>query len=158
MNQTQGMSAWRWLFLLEGLPSVISSVFVWFFLPDYPETASWLSTEEKDLAAHRLAEQGSHGGSKSLTWAEAKETLLEWRLWAHYCVRATSLVLWRDKEETDMTSRSTLVSRPRSPACLCLRHPSPPAWGYVMHNLTEASSPFMLIRALCSMRTWRHSS
>ncbi|TPX13849.1 uncharacterized protein E0L32_005793 [Thyridium curvatum] len=86
MNQTQGMSAWRWLFLLEGLPSVISSVFVWFFLPDYPETASWLSTEEKDLAAHRLAEQGSHGGSKSLTWAEAKETLLEWRLWAHYCI------------------------------------------------------------------------
>ncbi|CAM1504985.1 Fc.00g106220.m01.CDS01 [Cosmosporella sp. VM-42] len=86
MNQTQGMSAWRWLFLLEGLPSVLSSFFVWFSLPDYPETAKWLSTEEKDLAAARLAEQGSHGSGRSLTWEEAKSTLLEWRLWCHYFI------------------------------------------------------------------------
>ncbi|KAG6001239.1 hypothetical protein E4U43_001375 [Claviceps pusilla] len=86
MNKTQGMAAWRWLFLLEGLPSVLSSIFVYFLLPDYPETASWLSDKEKRLAAERLAEQGSRGDGKSLTWAEAKSTLLEWRLWAHYLI------------------------------------------------------------------------
>ncbi|KAG6002742.1 hypothetical protein E4U21_002799 [Claviceps maximensis] len=86
MNQTRGLPAWRWLFLLEGLPSVLSSVLVWFLLPDYPETASWLSDDEKRLAVARLARQGSHGQGKSLTWAEAKSTLLEWRLWAHYLI------------------------------------------------------------------------
>lgn len=86
MNGTAGLSGWRWLFILEGIPSVISAFFVWFWLPDYPETASWLSAEEKALAAKRLAAQGSHGDGNSLTWAEAKETLLEWRLWAHYIV------------------------------------------------------------------------
>jgi MFS family permease len=86
MNGVQGLPGWRWLFILEGMPSVISAVLVWFCLPDYPETASWLTTEEKVIAAHRLAEQGSQGSSK-FTWEDAKKTLLEWRLWAHYVVR-----------------------------------------------------------------------
>jgi sugar phosphate permease len=83
--------SWRWLFILEGLPSVISAFFVWFLLPDYPETAHWLSAEEKALAAQRLSEQASHGSSKSLTWQEAKSTLLDARLWVHYCVSLCAL-------------------------------------------------------------------
>lgn len=86
MNGAGGLSAWRWLFILEGIPSMISSIFVFFFLPDYPETADWLSPEEKALAARRLSDQASHGDGRSLTWQEAKDTLLEWRLWIHYCV------------------------------------------------------------------------
>jgi len=89
MNQTSGLSAWRWLFILEGMPSVLSSVAVFFFLPDYPETAKWLSAEEKQLAASRLSIEGSHGHSGSMTWAEAKETLLDLRLYAHYAVSQT---------------------------------------------------------------------
>ncbi|KFH42066.1 putative transporter-like protein [Hapsidospora chrysogenum ATCC 11550] len=84
MNQVRGLSGWRWLFILEGMPSVVSALFVWFLLPDYPETARWLSAEEKFLAAHRLAQQGSKGSSASMTWEDAKSTLLEWRLWCHY--------------------------------------------------------------------------
>ena len=86
MRGVEGRSGWRWLFILEGIPSVISSVFVWFLLPDYPETASWLTSEEKEMARRRLVDQGSHGSGNSLTWKEAKETLLEWRLWVHYIV------------------------------------------------------------------------
>ncbi|RGP67116.1 hypothetical protein FSPOR_6172 [Fusarium sporotrichioides] len=86
MNQVHGLSGWRWLFILEGIPSVLSSFLVWFCLPDFPESASWLSAEEKDIAAYRLAEQGSHGDSKSMTWEDAKSTILEWRLWCHYLI------------------------------------------------------------------------
>ena len=87
MNQVRGLSGWRWLFILEGMPSVLSSVLVYFYLPDYPETATWLSVEEKDLAAQRMALQGSHGNSASMTKADAVATLMEWRLWCHYIVR-----------------------------------------------------------------------
>lgn len=90
MNQVSGLSGWRWLFLLEGLPSLLSSVLVWFFLPDYPETAPWLTAEEKDLASMRLLYQASHGSGKSLTWNEAKSTLTEPRLWCHYFVITSS--------------------------------------------------------------------
>ncbi|KAK6429181.1 hypothetical protein LTR95_014674 [Oleoguttula sp. CCFEE 5521] len=86
MNQVGGHSAWRWLFILEGIPSIVSAFAVWFFLPDYPETAKWLSPAEKELAASRLQLEGSHGASKAMTWAEAKATLTDLRLYAHYAI------------------------------------------------------------------------
>jgi hypothetical protein len=84
MNGTSGLSAWRWLFILEGIPSCVSAVFVWFFLPDYPETAKWLSEDERDFARLRLRFHGSHGHGTTITWKEAKSTLMDWRLYVHY--------------------------------------------------------------------------
>ncbi|KAF7373726.1 MFS domain-containing protein [Mycena sanguinolenta] len=86
MNRDNGLSAWRWLFILEGLPSCLSSVLIFFLLPDYPETASWLTEDEKKLAAARLKNQGSKGSSPPMTWAEVKDTLTDWRLYAHYAI------------------------------------------------------------------------
>ncbi|KAL1647835.1 hypothetical protein SLS58_002636 [Diplodia intermedia] len=86
MDGTSGLSAWRWLFIIEGIPSCVSAVVIWFILPDYPETASWLSSEEKALATDRLRLDGSKGGAKSMTWKEAKETLTDWRLYLHYAL------------------------------------------------------------------------
>ncbi len=86
MNMAHGLSAWRWLFIIEGAPSCVSAIFVWFILPDYPETASWLSEDEKALAAKRLEVEGSKGGAHAMTWQDAKDVLLDWRLYAHYLV------------------------------------------------------------------------
>lgn len=86
MNQTRGLSAWRWLFFLEGIPSCLSAILVWFFLPDYPERASWLSESEKDLAAQRLYLEGAKGSAASMTWDEAKATLTDWRLYGHFAI------------------------------------------------------------------------
>lgn len=86
MNGASGLAAWRWLFILEGIPSCAAAVLIWFALPDYPETASWLSSEEKTLATDRLRLDGSKGYAKSLTWTEAKETLTDWRLYVHYAI------------------------------------------------------------------------
>ncbi|KAL3460522.1 major facilitator superfamily domain-containing protein [Aspergillus heterothallicus] len=86
MNQVHGLAAWRWLFIIEGAPSCASAVLVWFILPDYPETASWLSEEEKAMAARRLELEGSQGAAKAMTWEDAKEVLCDWRLYAHYLV------------------------------------------------------------------------
>lgn len=85
MDGTGGLSAFRWLFILEGLPSLLCAPLIWFFLPDYPETAKWLSPEEKALAAERLAVEGSKGQG-NVTMTDVKNTLTEWRLYAHYAV------------------------------------------------------------------------
>lgn len=86
MNQTAGIAGWRWLFIIEGIPSVLSSFLVLFFLPDYPETAGWLTDEERALAVGRLQHEGSKGHDRSMTWADAKATLTDWRLYAHYAI------------------------------------------------------------------------
>ncbi|KAM0459785.1 hypothetical protein ACHAPV_000036 [Trichoderma viride] len=84
MNQTGGLAGWRWLFILEGIPSCLSAFLVFFFLPDYPESAGWLTEAEKDIAVQRLYHEGSKGDHPSMTWQDAKSTLTDWRLYAHY--------------------------------------------------------------------------
>lgn len=84
MNQARGLSAWRWLFILEGIPSCLSAILVLLFLPDFPETSRWLSQQEKDLAVARLEVEGSKSDHKTMTWEDAKSTLMDWRLYPHY--------------------------------------------------------------------------
>ncbi|KAF6824391.1 MFS transporter [Colletotrichum plurivorum] len=86
MNRVSGLSGWRWLFILEGIPSCLSAFFVWAFLPDYPEGAGWLTAKERDIARARLRDEGSQSGEGSMSWADAKATLTDWRLYGHYAV------------------------------------------------------------------------
>ena len=86
MNGAGGLVAWRWLFLLEGAPSILFGVLIFFILPDYPETTNWLTSEESKLAVDRMQFNGSKGKAASMTWADAKATLTDVRLYAHYII------------------------------------------------------------------------
>jgi ACS family tartrate transporter-like MFS transporter len=52
-----GLGGWQWLFLVEGLPSLVLGVIVLFVLVDRPSEASWLSVEERTWLTRRLAEE-----------------------------------------------------------------------------------------------------
>ncbi|CAB3683025.1 MFS transporter [Trinickia soli] len=49
-----GWQGWQWLFLLEGLPSVIAGVFVFFLLDDRIADAGWLDPQEKQLLERNI--------------------------------------------------------------------------------------------------------
>ncbi len=55
LRGTLGLAGWQWLFLVEGLPAIVISVFFLKFLPDKPAAAKWLSAEERGWIARRLA-------------------------------------------------------------------------------------------------------
>jgi MFS transporter, ACS family, tartrate transporter len=53
-----GLAGWQWLFILEGLPTIVFGVVVYFVLPDRPADARWLSDDEKAALGRRMdAEQ-----------------------------------------------------------------------------------------------------
>ncbi|BEG74978.1 MFS transporter [Achromobacter xylosoxidans] len=54
-NGAMGMAGWKWLFLLEGLPTVFVGVVAFFYLNDNVADAKWLSPPEKDLIQRDLA-------------------------------------------------------------------------------------------------------
>ena len=63
-----GLAGWQWLFLLQGLPTVLLGVAVYLYLADGVAQARWLSADEKAamLAAldddARLRQSTSHAG------------------------------------------------------------------------------------------------
>jgi ACS family 4-hydroxyphenylacetate permease-like MFS transporter len=48
LDGIMSLKGWQWLFLLEGFPSVLLGIVVWFYLDDKPSKAKWLSKEDKD--------------------------------------------------------------------------------------------------------------
>lgn len=72
MHGVGGMAGWKWLFLIEGIPSVLLSVAVFFFLPDGPRDAKWLTAEEKQWLTDRLAHDAKrHQRVEHFDWRTA---------------------------------------------------------------------------------------
>ncbi|KAF3001189.1 hypothetical protein E8E13_000010 [Curvularia kusanoi] len=88
MDGSAGLPGWRWLFILEGLASVVAALVIFFFMPDYPSTSKrFLKEEEMLLACNRLAVDGiglaQGAGSETIPhWVAFKMTVTDWRVWA----------------------------------------------------------------------------
>jgi ACS family tartrate transporter-like MFS transporter len=54
MDGVAGLSGWKWLFLLEGLPVAVLGLIMLNVLADRPETAAWLSDEERAVVSERI--------------------------------------------------------------------------------------------------------
>ncbi|MGG5173874.1 MFS transporter [Pseudarthrobacter sp. J1763] len=67
-----GVSGWRWLFLIEGIPAVILGVVILFVMRDNPHKAPWLShSEADDLVAVLDAERGTATIGVHVPWYKA---------------------------------------------------------------------------------------
>jgi ACS family tartrate transporter-like MFS transporter len=81
MDGMAGLKGWQWLFLLEGLPAIVFGVSVLFFLTERPETAKWLSDEERDwltraLKNEQAAKEGGAGWSLGRTLTHPRVLML----------------------------------------------------------------------------------
>ena len=91
MDGAAGWRGWQWLFLLEGIPSVVIGFLVLAILPDGPRKTSWLTPQERDLLIERIehdnAAKGELGGRHHL--GDAFKDLRVWALSAVYFAQAT---------------------------------------------------------------------
>jgi nitrate/nitrite transporter NarK len=81
------LRGWQWLFLIEGIPSVIIGIIALVFLDDGPQTAHWLSAEERELLTARLAEEEAYKkreGSKAHRLIDAFKNSKVWLLCLAY--------------------------------------------------------------------------
>lgn len=86
MDGVSGLRGWRWIMILEGIPTVLVGVATWFLLPDNPETAYFLNEEERTLmVALRSRHLGSTASAQKFHWADVKEGALDWEIYA-FCI------------------------------------------------------------------------
>lgn len=58
MDGAAGLEGWRWIFILEGIATVLVACAAYFLIHDFPDTASFLTEEERAFVVHRLKYQG----------------------------------------------------------------------------------------------------
>jgi MFS transporter, ACS family, tartrate transporter len=72
LDGAMGLKGWQWLFIIEGIPSVLLGIVTWFYLTDRPEKADWLSPEQKAwLAAKLQAETATKQAASHMTLGQA---------------------------------------------------------------------------------------
>ncbi|GAA0840107.1 MAG: MFS transporter [Cupriavidus sp.] len=55
-----GWSGWQWMFLVEGIPSILVGIWVLLFLDDRIAHAKWLNAEEKALLERNISAENQH--------------------------------------------------------------------------------------------------
>ncbi|KAI1827963.1 major facilitator superfamily domain-containing protein [Xylaria intraflava] len=91
-----GLEGWRWIFILEGLVTVVVAVAAFFILHDFPETATFLTEEERAFVIFRLKYQG-HMDAKDerstqiaqadeFNWEYVWAAFKDWQIWVNVFV------------------------------------------------------------------------
>jgi len=88
-----GLTGWRWMLILEGLPAVIGGLLTYRLLVDRPANARWLSTEERDwLEGEIAAEHRAAAGVRHLgTWRAITEPRVLYLAAIYFVYQAGSL-------------------------------------------------------------------
>ncbi|KAG8691829.1 hypothetical protein FRC11_008453 [Ceratobasidium sp. 423] len=60
MRGVGGLKGWSWIFILEGLLTIIIAAAAYFFIPDHPSTAHFLTPAEQAEVVRRLDDDNRH--------------------------------------------------------------------------------------------------
>lgn len=74
LHSFAGLHQWRMIFVIEGIITVGLSVLAFFTVTDRPETAKWLTAEEKELAVARIKSERI-GTTEVLDRIDTKKTI-----------------------------------------------------------------------------------
>ena len=76
-----GMDGWQWLFLLQGIPTVLLGVAVLFYLNDSLAQAPWLTSDEKTAMQTALDEDEAQRSSGTHAVHSFGAVLRDWHVW-----------------------------------------------------------------------------
>lgn len=82
MDGIAGQRAWRWIMILEGIPTALLGIAIWFWLADTPQSAYYLLPEERALIDLRMRRQIGHtASSDEMHKKDVYEGLRDWKIW-----------------------------------------------------------------------------
>ncbi|MFM0726841.1 MFS transporter [Paraburkholderia strydomiana] len=86
LHRTMDLAGWKWLFMLEALPSLVLGIAILLYLDDGIAKAKWLTESEKNLLARNVANDNAH----KIAHVSIKSFIGDRRLWLmaaiYFCV------------------------------------------------------------------------
>jgi nitrate/nitrite transporter NarK len=82
MDGLAGRPGWAWIFIVEGLITILVGIVSWWVIVDFPSDATFLTEEEKKIVRLRLEGDGQHGArDEKFKWSEFKASFSDWKTW-----------------------------------------------------------------------------
>ncbi|QRV94743.1 major facilitator superfamily transporter [Ceratobasidium sp. AG-Ba] len=85
MKGVGGLKGWSWIFILEGLVTVVIAVVAFFFIPDDPKTAKFLTSQERDELVRRLADD-NNGLAQEYGMIYFWQAVKDWKTYAYMLI------------------------------------------------------------------------
>ncbi|KAH7390305.1 MFS nicotinic acid transporter-like protein [Cadophora sp. MPI-SDFR-AT-0126] len=83
MDGVGGYQGWRWIFILEGLLTVVVAVGAYFFIHNYPSTAKFLSEPERAFINARLKSSSDATNDEKFSWVNVHAALADYKCWLY---------------------------------------------------------------------------
>ena len=83
MRGVGGLNGWRWIFILEGLLTILVSIAAYFFIFNYPDTASFLNSSERAQIHARLKADSDATQAEAFSWANVLKAFKDVKCWLY---------------------------------------------------------------------------
>ncbi|KAF8632919.1 hypothetical protein AX15_001640 [Amanita polypyramis BW_CC] len=89
MEGIGGKPGWAWIFIIEGLATVVAGAASFWIIQDFPDNARFLSEEERVFIIRRLQGDDQHSaGGENLKWKYIIQSFLDWKTWVGMLIYA----------------------------------------------------------------------
>lgn len=101
--KTENFEPWQWLMIITGIITLITSVLFWFYFPDSPANAKFLSEEDKRLAVLRIKSNQTGVENKHFKLNQFYEALRDPKTWLF------SLIVALNQIQNSLTNQRQLI-------------------------------------------------
>lgn len=84
MDGIGGKRGWSWLFIVEGLLTIVVSLAAYFIMPNYPHVSKWFNAREKQIIEKRLREDSDAVDVEGFRWSEVWRAMTSLQVYG-YC-------------------------------------------------------------------------
>ncbi|KAH8589733.1 MFS nicotinic acid transporter-like protein [Bisporella sp. PMI_857] len=83
MRGVGGYAGWRWIFILEGLLTIVIAFGAYFFIHNYPATAPFLTEPERAFINARLKADSDATNDEEFAWSNVNAALKDYKCWLY---------------------------------------------------------------------------
>ncbi|KAH7027860.1 major facilitator superfamily transporter [Microdochium trichocladiopsis] len=86
MDKIGGVAGWQWIFIIEGLATVFVGLFCWWMVFDWPETARFLSEDDKIRLQRRIIQDRQGHAATDFDKKYIYEALKDWKTYGYMVI------------------------------------------------------------------------
>ncbi|OAA73080.1 Major facilitator superfamily domain, general substrate transporter [Akanthomyces lecanii RCEF 1005] len=76
-------NGWRWIFILEGIATVLVAIAAYWFIENYPDTSRFLTKSEREFIRARLAADSDATKDEAFSWSAVGAALRDPNCWLY---------------------------------------------------------------------------